>query len=266
MPALSWDSLRHRDPHARPLVIAHRGASDDMPENSLAAFRLALDQGAEALETDLRFTRDDEIVLMHDPTLERTTDGAGAVGQLTLGETKKFHTRIPAARASAASGEPPPTLAELLEFSRGEVPLVLELKDDRFLSPADATRLVALLEKFSMLDQCALVSFSLPRLQSVKQIAPRVPIGLITLTHPLPRFPTELLGPFYPLLYVNPFYVRWARRAGKIVCALDPAPEPRLHWYRRLGVPALLSNHPARTRRELARLYTAGPTGNPTTG
>ncbi len=245
MSPLTWQAVARRDPRSPPIVMAHRGASDDLPENTLAAFSLALEQGAQVLETDLRFTRDDEILLMHDATLDRTTNGSGRVSELTLAQIKKVRSRHPL--TEQFSTEPPPTLKELLQFTRGETPLALELKDDRFLNPHDAERLVNLLARYEMFESTVLVSFSLARMLTFRSIAPQLRIGMITLSNPLPRFPTEFLGPFYPLLYLNPFYVRWARRLGKIVCPLDPAPESRLGYYRRLGVPVLLTNHPAQT-------------------
>ncbi len=78
MTQLTWQSFTQRDRRLRPLIMAHRGASNDAPENTLASFALALKQGADVLETDLRFTRDNELVLMHDATVERTTNGTGA--------------------------------------------------------------------------------------------------------------------------------------------------------------------------------------------
>jgi glycerophosphoryl diester phosphodiesterase len=230
--------------------MAHRGASDARPENTLAAFELPLRQGADVLETDLRFTRDDVIVLMHDPTLDRTTDGSGAVSEMTLQEIKQARAKFPSPvqrGRGAGGGWGVPTLEELLQFTRGATPLALELKDPRFEQRRDAERLVELLARYDMLQKCVLVSFHLARLLSFKPIAPTLPIGMITLSNALPRFPTEFLGPFWLLLYANPLYVAWARRLGKIVCPLDPAPEPRLRYYRRLGVSVVLTNHPAVT-------------------
>jgi glycerophosphoryl diester phosphodiesterase len=74
----------------RPLVIAHRGASADAPENTIAAFELALTQGAEGLELGVHLSRDGHPVVIHDFTLERTTDGAGPVGALTMRELKRL--------------------------------------------------------------------------------------------------------------------------------------------------------------------------------
>ncbi|MBK8047726.1 MAG: hypothetical protein IPK16_11705 [Anaerolineales bacterium] len=77
---MDWDNfLEERRIYGRPFVVAHRGARTLEAENTLRAFLLALAQGADALETDLRFTRDDVLILFHDATLERTTEGAGAV-------------------------------------------------------------------------------------------------------------------------------------------------------------------------------------------
>ncbi len=282
---LSWASVIHRAPNAPPLIMAHRGASDDAPENTLAAFGLALAQGADVLETDLRFTRDDEIVLIHDSTVERTTNGSGKVSDMTLSEIKQLrarrpppqpshpvlhpaHALHPAGQAGQAvhsergqeSASPPlsglyptgegagagvPTLIELLEFT--QAPLALELKDARFENVQDAQRLVDLLAKHNALERCVVVSFHLPRLRRLKSIAPTLPIGMITLSNPFPLYPTEFLGPLWPLLCLNPLYAWWARRLGKVVCPLDPAPEPRIRFYRRLRVSVLLTNHPART-------------------
>jgi len=247
--ALTWESFRRLPRSALPLVMAHRGASDGRPENTTAAFRLALAQGAAVLETDLRFTRDDQIVLMHDATVDRTTNGHGPVAEMTLAEVQTLKTRRPL--AETLGDEPPPTLEDLLTLTR--VPLALELKDTRFANPADAQRLVDLLRRHGALERCVLISFHLPLLQAIKARAPELPIGMITISNALPLFPTNFLGPFWPLTLVNPLYVWWARRLGKLVCPLDDVPEPRLAYYRRLGVPVVLSNHPAVTLKALGR-------------
>lgn len=238
-----------------PLLMAHRGASDELPENTLAAFERARAQGAHVLETDIRFTRDDEIILMHDPTLERTTNGAGVVAQMTLAEIKKFRAERSFESKQKLSSEEIPTLAEFLESTRADdVPLALELKDDRFIEPRDAEKALRVLQDHNALARTVLLSFHSARVKACKRAAPEIPIGIITLKNPFPLYDTELMGPFFPLLYLNPFYFAWARRRGKIGCPLDPAPEPRLKFYRRIGAPVLLTNHPAVTADALKRL------------
>jgi glycerophosphoryl diester phosphodiesterase len=106
------------DPQAKPL-IAHRGASGTWPENTLRAFREGLAQGADALELDVRVTRDGMLVVIHDPTVDRTTNGTGVVRELT----------IPTLRAlDAGLGEALPTIDEVLE-SFPNVPLIVEIKE-----------------------------------------------------------------------------------------------------------------------------------------
>lgn len=239
--------------------MGHRGSPEDAAENTLSSFRLALEQGADVLETDLRFTRDNEIVLIHDATVDRTTFGSGSVSEMSLSDIKELRTRMPLSRGAnnrpSTAGDSPPSLQELLDVVGGETSLALELKDDRFLDPTDAGRLIDLLEKYHALESTVLVSFSLARLTTFRSIAPRLSLGMITMSNPLPLFQTEFLGPFFPILLANPIYVLWARRLGRIVCPLDPSPEPRIGYYRRLGVSVLLTNHPGRTVKALEQSY-----------
>ncbi len=268
MARLTWNEITNRSPKSRPLVMAHRGTSDELAENTLGAFSRALDQGANMLETDIRFTKDDAIVIMHDGTVDRTTDGHGLVSEMTLAEFKKLKCHWapmmlpksgpvpqPPASALAVPAEPPPTLEELLQMTHGEAPLGLELKDDRFLNPRDARQLLDLLAKYNALENAGLLSFSLPRLLTFRPLAPKLSLGWITMSNPFPLAPTQFIGPFYPLLYANPFYVAWARLLHRIVCPLDIAPEPRLGYYKFLGITVVMTNHPGPTIAALERLY-----------
>ena len=78
----------------RPLLIAHRGAPVHAPENTFASFQLAIDSGADIMETDLWFTRDGVIVCHHDDTVDRVTDGSGTLPEMTLDEVKKAYRRL----------------------------------------------------------------------------------------------------------------------------------------------------------------------------
>ena len=103
-----------------PLVIAHRGASAYEPENTLRAFDLAIRQDAQMIELDLHITLDHQVVVIHDPTLDHTTNLRGRVDQMMLDEIK---------RADAGKGERVPTLDETLDLTMGKVRLYLEIKD-----------------------------------------------------------------------------------------------------------------------------------------
>ena len=229
----------------RPLVMAHRGASGYAPENTIAAFRLALQQGADLLETDLRFTRDGVLVCIHDATVDRTTDGHGAVSDMTLAEIKGLRIRSPF--DDPYPDERVPTLAELLAVVPQDVGLGLELKDPLFEGPAHAQKLVDALPPEEFAGRVAVLSFEGARLDGVKQVAPEIPAGIITLRRLLPLGRTELIGPIWPLVYLNPFYAWMAHRLGKFVCPLDDRPDARVWWYVFIGCDAILTNTPDST-------------------
>lgn len=107
-------------------LIAHRGASLVAPENTLAAFRAALHGGARAVELDVHPTRDGELVVMHDDRVDRTTDGSGALRDLTLAEVRGLDAG--SWFSPAYRGEPVPTLAEVLELTRGRAETFIEVK------------------------------------------------------------------------------------------------------------------------------------------
>lgn len=108
---------------ARPVaevgVSGHRGASAELPENTLAAFRRALEHGAEGIELDVALSADGVAVVLHDTTVDRTTDGSGAVADLTLAELRAL---------DAGDGEPVPTLDEVLALAAGRAEVNIEIK------------------------------------------------------------------------------------------------------------------------------------------
>lgn len=109
------------------MIVAHRGSSADRPENTLAAYRRAIEAGATAVEIDVRTTRDGALVVLHDPDVDRTTDGLGAVRGKTLEEIRRLDAGIrfhPCCR-----GERVPTVREVLELCRGRVDVLMDLKE-----------------------------------------------------------------------------------------------------------------------------------------
>ncbi|RMH85126.1 MAG: hypothetical protein D6681_16305 [Calditrichaeota bacterium] len=233
---------------ARPYIIAHRGNQVVCPENTLAAFRQALKDGADIIETDLHVSADGQFVCIHDPTVDRTTDGTGKVEEMTLAELKRFSAGY--GRAEFAH-ERIPALPELIDLLPEDVALALELKSDRFLDSRVCERLAELLEQTGIRERTLVLSFSLPRLKAMQKAAPDIHTGWITLSRLRPLRCTHMLGPFWPILLVNPLYVRIAHARNQAVCPLDPRPDSRLWLYRLLGCDALLTDDPATTRQAL---------------
>ncbi|MBQ8403145.1 MAG: glycerophosphodiester phosphodiesterase [Clostridia bacterium] len=107
-------------------VAAHRGASELYPENTMAAFRAALEMGVDQIETDVRVTADGELVLIHDEAVDRTTDGTGKVCEFTLSELKKLDAG--AKKGAKFAGERIPTLRELMELVKDHSTLTLDIE------------------------------------------------------------------------------------------------------------------------------------------
>ena len=234
----------------KPYVMAHRGNRIACPENTMASFRRALRDGADIIETDLHLSADGVVVCIHDATLERTTDGHGPVADKTLAELKTL---------SASYDRPEfvqeriPSLEELAAIIPEDVALALELKSDAFLQTEACLKMVACLDKTGVRDRTVALSFSLERLMAVRQAAPDIPVGWITLTCAWPRRGVNLIGPLWPLLILNPFYVWLAHKQGQILCPLDPTPDRRLWLYRALNCDAVLTDDPGKTCRALGR-------------
>jgi glycerophosphoryl diester phosphodiesterase len=234
----------------KPYLMAHRGNRALCPENTLAGFHQALADGADILETDLHLTADGAFVCIHDATVDRTTNGSGPVREMTLEEIKA----LSAARGwPTFSSECIPTLAELAGILPPDVALALELKTDRFLEPQVCQQLAGELACTGIRQRTVVLSFSLDRVRAVQAVAPDIPIGWITISSPRPLREAQLLGPFWPLLLLNPLYIQLAHARGQLVCPLDPNPDRRLWLYRLLGCDAVLSDDPGATARALRR-------------
>jgi glycerophosphoryl diester phosphodiesterase len=234
--------------------MAHRGDLVNRPENTIASFRKAIDDGTDLIETDVHVTADGQFVCIHDPTVDRTTDGSGAIREMSLTDIKRLSASC--GRAEFAD-ERVPTLQEVFDLLPTDMIIALELKTDDFLDPAIGDRLVAEIVAAGRQGRTVVLSFEDKRVLAVRRQAllsgVRIPAGSISYTRVVPRAGTELTGPVWPLLLLNPLYVWWAHRKGLMVCPLDPKPDRRLWLYRWLGCDAVLSNDPGKTLRSLGR-------------
>ncbi len=235
----------------RPLVMAHRGSSAQAPENTIAAFRRALVDGADLIETDLRLTADGVFVCLHDENLKRTGGVSVRAAAVTLEELQRHPVTCGREEFRAESV---PALGELLEVLPPDVGLALELKSDRFLEPETGRRLGELLCGSGVLGRTAILSFDFARVRAVRGEVPGLRAGFITLKGALPpEGEAEMVGIFWPLLLVNPLLPWRAHRRGLFVAPLDATPDRLLRYYRAIGCDAVLTNDPAVTLRKLGR-------------
>lgn len=247
----SFDGLSLPGP--RPWIMAHRGASDHAPENSLAAFRLALEHGADLIETDLWLTADEAIVCHHDATLQRMTGDPRRVDQTSWSDIRSLRLRP----KGGYGDQHVPRLSELLEVLPPDIAVILELKDPTFARPERGRLLLRLLEERIARRRAGVISTDRRLLATLKEQAPELVTGHIAMFDPLGDRRADLLGPFWPILRCNPWYVSAAHRRGQRVCPLDPDLHRRLERYLELDVDAVLTNDPRETRLLIERLRDA---------
>lgn len=219
----------------------------------MESFALALRHGADLVETDLWLSADGEIVCHHDPTLYRTTGDPRRVGQVTAAELGRLRCHDD---RGAGGREGIPRLSELLELLPDEVPAILELKDPALARPGPLARLVRQLGARARERRAGVICFDRRLLRRIKATAPGLVTGHIALRDPLGARDVDLLGPWWPLLRLNPRYVKAAHRRGQRVCPLDPHIHNPSHLrrYLALGVDAVLTNDPRRTREAIRAL------------
>lgn len=229
-----------------PLIIAHRGASADAPENTLGAFALALEQGAHGVELDVRLSADGNVVIMHDSTVDRTTNGSGPVAMLTADELRAL---------DAGQGQPVPTLDEVFEAFGPAMLYNIELKNGALLSDAMELAVADRVSAHHLENQVAVCSFNPLAVRRARRHLPaNAMVGLVrqrgprTLRHLLAN--AEADHPHYSL--VDEAYMTWARRrAYRVhVWTVDDADEARR--LAALGVNGIITNLPGLVRRAFA--------------
>ncbi|MEU4833463.1 glycerophosphodiester phosphodiesterase family protein [Streptosporangium sp. NPDC023615] len=238
-----------------PVGVAHRGASAYAPENTMAAFELAYEQGAGMIELDVQETRDHRLVLMHDTTLTRTTDAERVfpgrapwrVGDLTLAEIRMLEAG--SWFGADHEGEPVPTLGEVLRaMGGGRIGLLLEIKAPRLYPGIEARVADELRRHPSWLvpGRLAVQSFDWNSMRVFHRAMPRVAIGLlgtpaVAELPGLARFADQINPPYGD---VTPEYVGRVHRHGMKVLTWtvdDPAVMRRMVSYRVDGV---ITNRP----------------------
>lgn len=155
----------------KPLIIAHRGASGYAPENTLKAFRLAADLGADGIELDVFLTRDKQVVVTHDETLERLTGKAVVTRQTTLKELQEL---------DFGQGERISTLREVLEELGPKFSMInIEIKSTGYFTDGIEREVVSLIQKLNMLDKVLLSSFNPLHLLRTRCLCPQIKIGYL---------------------------------------------------------------------------------------
>ncbi len=234
-------------------VVAHRGASGHAPENTMAAFRRAVELGAGFIETDLQLSRDAHFVALHDTSLERTTNGRENVHDFTLAELQRLDAG--SWFSPEFAGERIPTLDEILQFARQTgVVFYLEIKVSGVWGTEHA--LVAALTEAGMLERVVVLSFDLATLTQLHRRNPAVLTGYL-LDWPYPdtleraaRAGARQLAPRADL--VTPRLIEQARGAGLPVVTWTVNEPAQMRHLAALGVHGIMTDYPDRLQAALA--------------
>lgn len=237
----------------RPAVIGHRGASAAAPENTLAAFQRAVELGADAVELDVKLTRDGAPIIMHDETVDRTTDGKGKVCDLTLADFQRLDAG--AWKDPAFTGERVPTLDQVFEAVGAKVWINVELTNYYAGRDNLVPVVVALIQKMSMQKRVVLSSFDPFNLRRARALDPSLPLALLT-SHDMALYLREgWLSPLCPHDARHPdveqlkrkgvaWYHRRAYRVN-VWTSNDPAD---MREFARQGVDGLITDEPDTAR------------------
>lgn len=216
------------------IVTSHRGAGFLEPENTLRAIRRAIELGADQVELDVQLTRDGHLILMHDQTVDRTTNGHGKVSELTLVEIR---------RLDAGQGEQAPTLEEALALTDGKITPQIELK-----GPATAAAVVRVIEASGRADNVIVTSFLHQQLLETRQLNPRLQTGALWGRLPVDVVPqSQQLGVRALHIwheFIDDKLVSEAHAQGLLVRAWNANTEEHMQRLIDLGVDAIGSDRP----------------------
>jgi glycerophosphoryl diester phosphodiesterase len=236
-----------RQPGAPVLRVGHRGARGHAPENTFASFNLAVEMGVSAVETDVHLSKDGAVVLIHDHTVDRTTDGRGFVKDMTLSQLKSldagkwYDPRF--------EGERIPELGEFLEWAcEWDVAVALEIKNGPLYYPEIAAKLVHVLRKHDMLSRAIVISFDHPVLLEARQIEPDLTTGILyaaRLADPAAAAHAAGASALHPhWAYVTPDLVQVAHDAGLAVSPWCPNDAPTIKRLADMGIDSIGTDYP----------------------
>lgn len=215
-------------------IMGHRGAPAYEPENTLRSIRRALDLGVKAVEIDVQLSRDGRLAVIHDETVDRTTNGTGRVRDLTWEELR---------RLDAGQGEKIPSLEEVVALVRGRAHLVVEMKQPDAVAP-----LAKFFQQHDLFEEAHAISFWHPAVKALREREPRIKTGVLLVGHPVDApgmaRAAEAEALVLHFAYVNRELVQAARSAGMLVFIWNIDTVELLQPYLGLNLDGIGSNRP----------------------
>lgn len=229
------------------LIWAHRGASGYAPENTMEAFKLANQQGADGIELDIHLTKDGHLVVAHDETIDRCSNGTGRIIDKTLEEllTYDFSNNNPKYKNLKI-----PTLKDVLCYVRDtRMTVNIEIKSGIVIYEGIEEKATALVARLGMKNRVMYSSFNHLSLMQVKKIDPKIPIGLLYTEAMVDPYiyalhlKADAVHPFYPTLMV-PGTVEGCKKHGIKINPWTVNDPEHMGWMYKEGVDAIITNYP----------------------
>lgn len=237
-----WSELHH------PIIIAHRGDKTHAPENTLAAFKAAVDNGADAIEFDVKLTADERVIVLHDPTVNRTTNGTGKISDLPFAAVRDLDAG--AWFSEKFRGEQIPALDEVFEMFGNRIYFNVELTN--YATPGDnlVPKVVELVKKHDLQNQMLFSSFFARNLRMTRKLLPNVPRGLLCMRGFMGWWGRTFTwrGDYYALhpyvTEVDSELVNRVQSAGKRIHVWTVNPEKDLKRMISFGVDGIITDDP----------------------
>ena len=224
----------------RTLLGGHRGNPAHHPENTMRSFRSAIAAGCDLIECDVHLSSDGRLVVIHDHTLERTTNGTGMVRDHTAAELRRF---------DAGQGEHIPLLQEVIELAIGKVGLVIEIKQVPIQYPGLEEKLVNMLRQLGAVAECAVVSFHHPSIRLLRDLEPKLQLGVLEGARPIDparlmrEAGADVFSPHWGAM--DPQLVKDIHSAGGAVGVWTVDDEAAIAWCHYCRPDSIFTNRPA---------------------
>jgi glycerophosphoryl diester phosphodiesterase len=215
------------------IIIGHRGTAALEPENTLLSIKRAMDIGVDAVEIDIHLSKDKELVVIHDATVDRTTNGKGPVSSYTVQEIK---------RLDAGKGETIPTLQEVIDLIDKRVKLIIELKEEGTERPV-----VDIIVRNNLFDKACVISFWHKLVKTVKEMDGRIKTGVLLVGSPVDTcIATQASADVLVMKYtfVDREFVEIVHKTGLKVFIWNIDDRDLLKPYVDMGVDAIGTNDP----------------------
>lgn len=233
------------------IMTAHRGASGFAPENTLASIRKAMEIGADYSELDVQLSKDGKVVLIHDKTLDRTTNGKGPISEWNLADLQTLDAGF--WFDEKFKDEPLPTLEQVIELVKGKMKLNIEIKVSEFNQEL-ADKVVDLVRSEKFKKDCMITSFDQPTVEYVRKVAPELKVGLI---FGKDYKDSVFIGNWQVLssneANINEKFMTKAHNAGKHVHVWTVNDEKEMNKLIKLGVDGIITNYPDRMKKVVAK-------------